>query len=215
MYFQFQVSAAKKQRKIAKSANTTSSTLGLRLCGMQYYNPSNGQWTCHNKYYGRTLSANGFTETLALFLSGGELANLHQDVLAALIEKLEALQDIIAKLDSFRFYTSSLLVTYDAGRPLSSSNGEPTRDVIEDDVATASDSFALTRIQRMLLGMRFLEQHSDVVDVRMIDFAHSTHKELRDSVLHVGPDESFLFGLRNFIALLRNMTSQTSAIISD
>ncbi|XP_066997568.2 inositol hexakisphosphate kinase 1 [Anabrus simplex] len=44
-----------------------------------------------------------------------------------------------------------------------------------------------------------------VVDVRMIDFAHSTHKELDDPVVYSGPDRGFLFGLENMIALLKGI----------
>jgi hypothetical protein len=42
----------------------------------------------------------------------------------------------------------------------------------------------------------------DFVDVRMIDFAHSTHCGLKDSTLHEGPDRGFLFGLDSFISIL-------------
>lgn len=46
----------------------------------------------------------------------------------------------------------------------------------------------------------------DFVDVRMIDFAHSTHRGLKDSTLHEGPDRGFLFGLDNFIAILNELS---------
>ncbi len=49
---------------------------------------------------------------------------------------------------------------------------------------------------------------SGLVDVRIIDFAHSTHKGLRDSTLHVGPDEGFIFGIENFIAILEEIKSE-------
>ncbi|KAK7871697.1 hypothetical protein R5R35_009054 [Gryllus longicercus] len=44
-----------------------------------------------------------------------------------------------------------------------------------------------------------------LVDVRMIDFAHSTHKGLDDPVVYTGPDQGFLFGLENMIALLKGI----------
>ena len=40
------------------------------------------------------------------------------------------------------------------------------------------------------------------MDLRIIDFAHSTHEGMRDAVLHVGPDGGFVFGLTNFIEIL-------------
>lgn len=44
-----------------------------------------------------------------------------------------------------------------------------------------------------------------IVDVRIIDFAHSTHKGLDDPVVYSGPDQGFLFGLENMIALLKGI----------
>ena len=40
------------------------------------------------------------------------------------------------------------------------------------------------------------------MDLRIIDFAHSTHEGMRDAVQHVGPDGGFVFGLTNFIEIL-------------
>ena len=44
-------SSAKKKSKMAKSAQTTSATLGLRLCGMQVFNTALGKFICLNKYH--------------------------------------------------------------------------------------------------------------------------------------------------------------------
>lgn len=45
------------------------------------------------------------------------------------------------------------------------------------------------------------------VDVKMIDFAHSTHKALDDPVVYSGPDKGFLFGLEKLIAMLKSIES--------
>lgn len=45
------------------------------------------------------------------------------------------------------------------------------------------------------------------VDVKMIDFAHSTHKALDDPVVYSGPDLGFLFGLEKLIAMLKSIES--------
>ena len=50
--------------------------------------------------------------------------------------------------------------------------------------------------------------NEDVVDLRIIDFAHSTHEGMRDSVLHVGPDGGFVFGLNNFIEILEDIKAR-------
>lgn len=43
------------------------------------------------------------------------------------------------------------------------------------------------------------------VDVRIIDFAHSTHQGLADPVSYTGPDSGFIFGLENMISILKNI----------
>ncbi len=171
------VSAAKKQRKIAKARSTTLGTLGLRLCGMQVYNRHSGKWLCHNKYHGRLLNDDGFREAVAQFF------DTRVDVVERLMERLQDLRTILQTLDSYRFYTSSLLVTYDGA-----SESEENHD--DDEVLLESSSQSSS---------------PGVVDVRIIDFAHSTHRGLKDKIAHVGPDEGFIYGLSNFIVILREL----------
>jgi hypothetical protein len=75
-----------------------------------------------------------------------------------------------------RFYTSSLLVTYD-GAAGQTSNDETSKDEMSND---------------------------ELVDVRIIDFAHSTHSGLTDSTLHDGPDQGFIHGIQNFILVINS-----------
>lgn len=77
---------------------------------------------------------------------------------------------MLNKLDSYRFYTASLLITYDGLNP----------------AAQTSKDFP-------------------TYDVRMIDFAHSTHKGLRDEVVHEGPDSGFIQGLKTLLCILEKL----------
>lgn len=47
------------------------------------------------------------------------------------------------------------------------------------------------------------------VDVRLIDFAHSTHRGLQGGVEHRGPDTGFLFGLESLTGILREILDTT------
>jgi hypothetical protein len=40
------------------------------------------------------------------------------------------------------------------------------------------------------------KSRQNLVDVRIIDFAHSTHKGLKDATLHAGPDLGFIDGIQ-------------------
>lgn len=49
-------------------------------------------------------------------------------------------------------------------------------------------------------------QQSPLVDVRMIDFAHSTFKGFRgDTAVHDGPDQGYVFGLESLIQILESL----------
>lgn len=48
-----------------------------------------------------------------------------------------------------------------------------------------------------------IHDHEPLTDVRIIDFAHSTHLGMEDKVVYSGPDTGFLFGLNNMIKFLK------------
>ncbi len=160
------VSTAKKARKIAKSESTTSATLGIRLVGMQAFDPPKS-YICRNKYYGRSLNDDTFKTTMKEFFSTD--GKLRSDVIKKVVGKVSGLVEVVANLETFRFYTSSLLVTYDGD------GHDHDRDRDEADV---------------------------LADVRVIDFAHSTHKGLGDDVVHDGADLGFIEGLKSFVAIM-------------
>ncbi|CAG2100491.1 unnamed protein product [Medioppia subpectinata] len=154
-----------------KVSNTTSGTLGLRITGVQVYNKTMDHFKCHNKYYGRTLSPEGFVETFKMFL---QIENkLRSDLINLMIHKLEKMLSVVEKLDTFRFYTSSLLIIYEGNA----------------DHISKSDT--------------------NLVDIRMIDFAHTTHEGMGGHIQdNNGPDRGYIFGLTNLITILKDIESE-------
>lgn len=75
------------------------------------YNASKAVYTFKDKYYGRELNPEGFYNALHEFLQGE--THLRKDIIPTLIEMLCQLKEMIEKQDSFRFFSSSLLVMYD------------------------------------------------------------------------------------------------------
>ena len=225
------VSASKKMSKVAKVASTTSGVLGLRLGGMQMYQVSLGRYICRNKHYGRLLSTEGFKTAVRQFFCNGLL--VRTDVIRALLARLAQLQSLLSDLDSFRFYTSSLLVIYDGSSNyhwspvprnsfstsslmlISGSRQEQEQEQEQEEKErekekkeksevglrlrhrSMSDNTSLHSSQAGAAG-----SNQDLVDVRLIDFAHSTHRGLNDSCVHEGPDQGLLFGLNSFVDLL-------------
>jgi len=232
-------SASKKLSKNVKVASTTSGLLGLRLGGMQVYQVSLGRYICRTKNYGRSLSADGLKRALRQFFCNGLL--VRTDVIQALLVKLAQLQKLLAGLDSYRFYTSSLLVTYDGSSSYQAGSLEWS-PVPRNSFSTSSllliagsDNCQARHTSRTRHRSAHVEQGSqnisyrkrslsvsnnhsttrdrvsrlfdrkELVDVRLIDFAHSTHKGLKDASLHEGPDQGLLFGLDSFVAILKEI----------
>jgi len=49
------------------------------------------------------------------------------------------------------------------------------------------------------------------VDIRMIDFAKSTHQDMDSTVVHDGPDHGYIFGLTNLIKILKEFLNPSAA----
>ncbi|KAM6927409.1 inositol hexakisphosphate kinase 2-like [Xenentodon cancila] len=246
-------SEEKKAMQIRKCQQSTSASIGVRLCGMQVYHSDTGQLIFMNKYHGRKLTLPGFKEALCQFFHNGQ--RLRQELLSPVLSRLRDMQAALEACESYRFYSSSLLIIYDGAAHRKHTrrrtddglsedeededeevDAEPEMEEDEDEEeegevagalgfphtssassdgskscssSSSSSSSGSSGISQARLS--HADHRSPVVDVRMIDFAHTTCRYYReDSVVHEGKDSGYIFGLQNLITIISELENHST-----
>ena len=70
-----------------------------------------GHYLCRNKYYGRSLTMEGFRHALYQYMHNG--LGLRRDLFEPILSKLGSLKAVLEGQTSYRFYSSSLLIIYE------------------------------------------------------------------------------------------------------
>lgn len=158
-----------------------------------------------NKYHGLKLREEGFKEELITFLHNGQ--QFRTELIEPLLQRLRKLYKVIEKQHSFRFYSSSLLLMYegDIDDSVETTNrcicSAKEREKCQSKAETPTGKNSCSNLNNIFPCF----SHCYKVDVRMIDFAHTTHRGFSEDRIRTGPDTGYLFGLKNLIRLLEEI----------
>ncbi|XP_071479768.1 inositol hexakisphosphate kinase 1-like [Diadema antillarum] len=191
------VTEDKRKTHIAKCASTTSATMGVRVAGMQVFHVNRGTFVCRNKYYGRRLSEQGLREALGKFLFNGR--RFRFELIPHFCKTIRELVAVIKELPGYRFYGSSLLLTYEG------------LDMDLPHLRLAPPPQSPTKLGRDAdKAGKAMRSPSYNVSLKMIDFASSSVAEANE-----GPDYGYIYGLQNLRQILQDMESNgTEAVKS-
>lgn len=167
-----------------------------------------------NKYHGRKLSLAGFKEALCQFFSDGRV--LRRELLSPVLHRLKDMRAVLEACESYRFFSSSLLIIYDGApapfptRSRASRGGEEEDEEEEEDDEDEEEGAYGGHSKRRDCSSG-LGSSSPLVDVRMIDFAHTTCRDYgEDGVVHEGGDTGYIFGLQNLISILSQLEEHSN-----
>lgn len=105
---------AKQKSQRNKCLNTTSRSLGVRVCGLQVWNLRHENYYIRDKYFGRKVTqGKDFSKVLSKFLYDGKLTYSVLIKIPRLIIQLQELYEIFKTFDDYRMYGSSILLMYD------------------------------------------------------------------------------------------------------
>ncbi|EFA81904.1 InsP6 kinase [Heterostelium album PN500] len=112
------------RQKGAICASTTSTSLGIRICGMKIFSDNIGGNIIYDRFYGRSLTDESLESTLYHFFFHSSTDTSQIYLVDCILDKLLSLKDSLCDKNnqfSFKLYSSSLLIIYE-GSPSSSNS---------------------------------------------------------------------------------------------
>lgn len=121
----------RRTREMARK--TTTGSTGLRIVGSQVYKEGRAGYVRRGKAHGKSLAAGELGGEFAAFFSPGE--GVRREVVEAVLRRVEGLEREMRGFGGYNFYSSSLLICYDAEKRGGGGEGVAAADVRMIDFA--------------------------------------------------------------------------------
>jgi 1D-myo-inositol-tetrakisphosphate 5-kinase/inositol-polyphosphate multikinase len=170
--------------------------IGFQLIGMRVFDNKTGTFSHYDKIFGRSLSEEDLIHGLALYFQFHQTPQL--SAIRETIKKFEEIKSVFDRQKTYHFYSSSLIVTYDAylednkNANLNNNNNcsEQNCNINDDDIANNGNCDSAVNLNSSPSSF------AQSVRIVMADFAHVfPAKETLD--------KNYLFGLNSLIEHLK------------
>lgn len=171
--------ANKKKREIRKCPYQVIT--GFRITGMKVYDVLLSSYSYKDKQFGRSVQPDEVTAALKLFFWNG--CTLRTEVIISVIEQLKQILYWFEQQMMLHFYCSSILIIYDGCTDSCYRNPSDGKNTLE-----------------VAAGNERSSSHTDLVQVKMIDFAHTLPSPIPKAV-----DHGYILGIKNLISKLTEL----------
>mmetsp|Transcript_14363 Transcript_14363/g.15922 ORF Transcript_14363/g.15922 Transcript_14363/m.15922 type:complete len:249 (-) Transcript_14363:48-794(-) len=101
----------KRKRMEAKDAQTTTTSLGIRISGLRSYILDKDDYDSRDKPWGKKVTDKTMKESLTLFFNNGK--TIRKDVIKMFLEQLKPVQEFFERQSKIKVFSSSILFVYD------------------------------------------------------------------------------------------------------
>lgn len=178
--------SSKKKREIRKCPYQVIT--GFRITGMKVFDVINSTYSYKDKQFGRAVQPDDIAGALRIFFWNG--ISVRKDVITKVIDQLKKILAWFENQNVLHFYCSSILIIYD---------GRMNVGVISDGNQIGED-WGSSSGPRGWTEKTKPRPLPDLVQVKMIDFAHTLPSPLPKDI-----DHGYILGIKNLINKLNTI----------